>query len=193
MALTYPVVVVPGITASHLRDEYQLPPELVWGVLERDYARVALHPDNLRYEALEPARVTADSILEVAYEELVEELRYNLRDQEDEPVPVYPFGYDWRQPLAIVEQELAGFVDEVIARTRLIKHYDKAGYGNDPRVNLVGHSMGGLVIAGWAIDWRLHDVLCADGARGPGTALPAAGRPTEIHRCATDPCVRRSW
>ena len=84
MALTYPVVVVPGITATHLRDEYPLPPELVWGVLERDYARVALHPDNLRYEALEPARVTADSIFEVAYEELVEELRYNLRDQEDE-------------------------------------------------------------------------------------------------------------
>jgi hypothetical protein len=33
MALSYPAVVVPGITATYLRDEYQLPPELVWGVL----------------------------------------------------------------------------------------------------------------------------------------------------------------
>jgi hypothetical protein len=56
MALRYPVVVVPGITATYLRDEYQLPPELVWGELE-DYDRTALHPDNLCYEAREPARV----------------------------------------------------------------------------------------------------------------------------------------
>jgi hypothetical protein len=68
MALTYPVVVVPGITATYLRDEYQLPPELVWGLLEKDYDRVALHPDNLRYEAREPARVVPDYVFEVAYE-----------------------------------------------------------------------------------------------------------------------------
>ena len=133
MALTYPVVVVPGITATYLRDEYQLPPELVWGVLDKDYERVALHPDNLRYEAREPARVVADYIFEVAYEELVEELRYNLKERDDEAVPVYPFAYDWRQPLEVIEQELAGFVDEVIERTKLIKRYHKAGYADDPR------------------------------------------------------------
>jgi pimeloyl-ACP methyl ester carboxylesterase len=149
VAITPPAIVVPGITATDLRDYYPLPPELVWGVLERDYDRAALHPDDLRYEARQPARLMPDQIFEVAYEELVEELRYNLKDQEDQPVPVYPFGYDWRQPLERLEGDLAGFVDEVIERTKLLKHYDRAGYADDPRVNLVGHSMGGLIIAGY--------------------------------------------
>jgi hypothetical protein len=54
-------------------------------------------------------------------------MRYNLKARDDEPVPVYPFAYAWRQPLEIIEDELAGFVDEVIERTKLIKHYHKAG------------------------------------------------------------------
>lgn len=68
-------------------------------------------------------------------------------------MPVYPFAYDWRQPLELVQAALAGFVDEVIDRTKLLQHYHDAGYG-DPatfpgRVNLVAHSMGGLVVAGY--------------------------------------------
>jgi pimeloyl-ACP methyl ester carboxylesterase len=149
MALPHPVIVVPGITASSLRDEYPVSPEAIWTVLSKDYERAALHPDNLRYEAREPARVRADQLFEVAYEELIEELRFNLREREEDPVPVYPFAYDWRQPLDLVEQALDALVDEVIERTKLMPHYDRQGYANDPRVNLVGHSMGGLVIAGY--------------------------------------------
>jgi len=52
-------------------------------------------------------------------------------------------------PLEIVERQLADFVDEVIDRTKLLKHYHKAGYQNDAKVNLVGHSMGGVVITGY--------------------------------------------
>lgn len=51
---------------------------------------MALHPDNLRHEAREPARVMADNVFEVAYEELVEEL--NPRERADEPVPIHPQG-----------------------------------------------------------------------------------------------------
>ena len=149
MALAHPTIVVPGITASYLRDDYPLPPEIIWGVIKKDYERAALHPDDLRYEVQEPARVQPGQVYEVAYEELIEELRYNLRSQEDQPVPVYPFGYDWRQPLDIIEAQLAGFVDEVIDRTKLLRHYHAANYESNPRVNLVGHSMGGLVIAGY--------------------------------------------
>ncbi len=149
MALAHPVIVVPGITASSLRDEYPVSPEAIWTVLSKDYERAALHPDNLRYEALEPARVRADQMFEVAYKELIEELRFNLREREEEPVPVYPFAYDWRQPLDRVEQALAVLVDEVIERTKLMPHYVSQGYPDDPRVNLVGHSMGGLVVAGY--------------------------------------------
>jgi pimeloyl-ACP methyl ester carboxylesterase len=145
----HPVIVLPGITGTHLRDEYQIPPDLVWGVLQKDYPRLALHPDDPRYEAQEPARIQSDSIFDVAYKELVQELRYNLSKSEDQPVPVYPFGYDWRQPLNAIEEQLAVFVDEVIERTKLLRHYAAAGYADNPKVNLVGHSMGGIIITGY--------------------------------------------
>jgi len=149
MGIVYPVIVVPGITATCLNDEYPLPPEPVWRVLEKQYDRIVLHPNDLRYEAQEPSRLMPGQIFEVAYKELIEELRYNLRTREDEPVPVYPFSYDWRMPLETVETELERFVEEVIRRTILLRHYHKAGYGENPKVNLVGHSMGGLVITGY--------------------------------------------
>ncbi len=146
-----PVIVVPGVTATWLRDHYPLPPEMIWGVLEpsKRYERAQMHPSDLRYEASQPADVRADQVYEVAYAELIEELRYNLSRSPAEPIPVFPFGYDWRHPLAITEQRLAEFVEGVIARTKLLRHYDESGYAAAPKVNLVGHSMGGLVIAGY--------------------------------------------
>lgn len=152
MALPNPVIVVPGITASYLVDEYPLPPEMIWKVLpiSKDFVRSALHPDNQRYELKEPARVRSGQIYEIAYRELIEELRHNLTAREDHPVPVFPFGYDWRMPLAVVEDELGLFVEEVIERTLLMKHYyEDVEFRENPKVNLVGHSMGGLVIAGY--------------------------------------------
>jgi pimeloyl-ACP methyl ester carboxylesterase len=150
MAYVAPVIIVPGITATQLRDEYVLPPEIVWSaVMNKDYERIALHPDNVRYEALEPGRISADHIFEIAYKELISELRYNLREKEDKPVPVFQFSYDWRQPLDLIEGQLGAFVEEVIERTHLLKHYYDSGYAENPVVNLVGHSMGGLIITGY--------------------------------------------
>ena len=40
--------------------------------------------------------------------------------------------------------ELDGIIEEVIARTKLLRHYD--GYNKVEKVDLVGHSMGGLLI-----------------------------------------------
>src|SRR3990167_546593 len=149
MPLPYPVIVVPGITATYLKDDYQLPHEYVWTAMTKKFERLALHPNDLRYEAVEPARLRSDQLYEIAYKELLEELRYNLSSREDEPVPVYPFGYDWRMRLEDIQAELDSFIGEVIDRTKLLKHYYKAGYQDDPKVNLVGHSMGGLIITGY--------------------------------------------
>ncbi len=150
MALPNPVVVVPGITASDLHDGYAVSPETVWStLLTKSYDRILLHPDDLRYELQEPARVVATAVFGMPYEAFIEELRHNLTEHRDKPVPVYPFPYDWRQPLDLIERQLEVFVDEVIARTKLMRHYHDAGFGEDPKVNLVGHSMGGLVIAGY--------------------------------------------
>ena len=46
MALPHPVIVVPGITATYLHDEYPLPPEDIWEVIKQDYERIVLHPDK---------------------------------------------------------------------------------------------------------------------------------------------------
>jgi alpha-beta hydrolase superfamily lysophospholipase len=79
-------------------------------------------------------------------------MRHNLTPQANLLVPIYPFAYDWRQPLQLVEADLATFVDGVTDRTKLLRHYSKAGYGSKDfpaKVNLAGHSMGGLIIAGY--------------------------------------------
>ncbi len=145
-----PVVVVPGITATHLRDEYPVDPEGVWGMVRKSWERIQLHPDDVRWEQKEPARVRADAVFGFPYGDLVEELRHDLSEAADEPVPVYPFAYDWRQPLDAVEADLAAFVEEVVARTALLRHYHAVGYtARRGQVDLVGHSMGGLVIAGY--------------------------------------------
>jgi len=150
-----PVIFVPGIMGSALRDEYPVSPETVWSPFKfiiKAYERITPHPDNLRYELREPARVVKDQVFELFYQELIEELRHNLTPAADEPVPVFPFAYDWRQPLADTQEQLAAFVEEVIERTSLLGHYNAATPSYTPRtgkVNLVGHSMGGLIIAGY--------------------------------------------
>jgi pimeloyl-ACP methyl ester carboxylesterase len=158
MPLTNPVIVVPGATATYLRDQYSIPPEIIWAVIQKNYERAALHPDDLKkkvskarraLESKEPARIVPDQLYEISYKELVEELRYNLREKEDQKVPVFSFGYDWRQPLEVIEEELSEFIDEVIDRTCLMRNYHQARFHEDPQVNLVGHSMGGLIIAGY--------------------------------------------
>ncbi len=161
MALPNPVVVVPGITASDLRDAYAVSPETVWStLLNKDYDRILLHPDDLRYELEEPARVEATAVFGEPYGAFIKELRYNLTEQRDKPVPVYPFPYDWRQPLDLLEHQLDVFIQEVIARTKLMRHYHATGYADAPQVSLVGHSMGGLIIAGYL--QRKGTAACVD-------------------------------
>ena len=152
-----PVIVVPGITASDLHDEYELPPEAVWTtVLKRRYERIVLHPLTLRsadgppYELREPARVAPRGPFPLVYEDLIEELRDGLSEDQPGPVPVFPFGYDWRMPLDRTERLLDAFVGEVIDRTLLLPHYrNDPVYRERPTVSLIGHSMGGLIIAGY--------------------------------------------
>ena len=53
-------------------------------------------------------------------------------------------------PLDWTEERLAAFVREVIDRTLLMRHYrDDEAFRENPTVSLIGHSMGGLIIAGY--------------------------------------------
>ena len=158
-----PVVFLPGIMGSALRDEYPVAPENVWSILKaatKSYERITLHPDDLNFEVVEPARVVKDHAFELFYRDLIEELRHNLTLNPDDPVPVFPFAYDWRQPLAMIEEQLATFIDEVIGRTSLLRHYNKDGYtARTGKVNLVAHSMGGMIVAGYI---ESHGMKCVD-------------------------------
>lgn len=146
-----PVIVIPGITASDLFDQYELPPEAVWTtVRHKRHARITLHPADQRYELLEPARVKPGGPFPLVYGELVEELREGLSEGRAGPVPVFPFGYDWRMPLDLTEARLDAFIQEVIDRTLLMPLYRRdPDFTANPTVTLIGHSMGGLIIAGY--------------------------------------------
>ncbi len=137
--------------ADGLHDQYELPPEAVWStVRKRGYERITLHPKDQRYELVEPARVMSGGPFPLVYGNLIEELRDELSAKQNGKAPVFPFGYDWRLPLDRIEEALASFVREVIDRTMLLPHYrDDDGYAANPTVNLIGHSMGGLLIAGY--------------------------------------------
>jgi pimeloyl-ACP methyl ester carboxylesterase len=148
MPVQNPVVVIPGITGTSLRDRYAVDPETIWSVLRKDELRAALHPDDLALELLEPARIEADALFKLIYGDLVEELRAELSTPPF-GVPVFPFPYDWRLPLTVTVERLAAFVQEVTRRTGLLRHYHRAGYNDAPRVDLVAHSMGGLIAAGY--------------------------------------------
>ena len=146
-----PVIVIPGITASDLFDQYELPPEAVWTTMRhKRHDRITLHPADQRYELLEPARVKPGGPFPLVYGELVEELRDGLSEGRAGPVPVFPFGYDWRMPLDLTEARLDAFVREVIDRTLLMPLYRAdPDFAANPTVTLIGHSMGGLIIAGY--------------------------------------------
>jgi pimeloyl-ACP methyl ester carboxylesterase len=150
-----PVIVVPGIKAVELTDEYPTERDAVWSVvasLRQDFKRLALHPDDRRYERIEPARIMPGPAFGLVYDQFIAALRHELSPAEDRPTPVHAFCYDWRRGLADVQAQLAAFIDEVIDRTLLLRHYWQSDYRRKPRVNLVGHSMGGLVIAGLLAD-----------------------------------------
>jgi pimeloyl-ACP methyl ester carboxylesterase len=160
-----PVIVVPGITATTLHDFYPLEPETVWSAIQHQaYTRVALHPDNVRYEALEPARVLPANPFGRVYGDLLEALRHDLTAKADEPTPVFGFGYDWRQDCSFSAQQLAAFVEEALARTALVPHYHEP----PTEIDLVGHSMGGLIIARYLADRAAE--------RGPGRKRTARVR-----------------
>jgi pimeloyl-ACP methyl ester carboxylesterase len=138
-----PVIVIPGITATNLVDDYPLKADEIWTmVFNKEHDRVALHPDDLRYEAIEPAHVVSGRVFPI-YNDLIRALRHELSPRADKPTPVFAFPYDWRMGVQATAQKLGAFVAEVIARTRLLKHYARV---DKIKVDLVGHSMGGLVV-----------------------------------------------
>src|SRR5207247_1713352 len=95
------------------------------------------------YEALGPSRVNVSHTVGIIYGDLVELLRKDLAETGEPVVPTYLFSYDWRQDNRLTAARLGAFISEVIDRANLLRQYA----GRCEAVDLVGHSMGGLVIA----------------------------------------------
>lgn len=153
-----PIILVHAVTAGGLHDHYPMDAERVWSPWEmtfKNYERIQLYPhENLpqkspRYEAVEPSLVRPSEAFGIIYKDLVGELKHNLSYGPTPVQPVYPFVYDWRQDNTISAQRLRDFVEEVIERTNLMKHEpSKVGGVLCDSVDMIGHSMGGLVVAG---------------------------------------------
>jgi pimeloyl-ACP methyl ester carboxylesterase len=153
-----PIIMVHAVTASGLRDDYPLDHERVWSPWElmmREYDRIVLYPsvgqerDRARFEAVEPALVRPSEAFGIIYKDLASELKHNLSWGGTPVQPVYAFVYDWRQDNFRTITQLKDFIEEVIERTNLMpRDTGKVPGPLCESVDLIGHSMGGLVVAG---------------------------------------------
>jgi pimeloyl-ACP methyl ester carboxylesterase len=142
-------IVLPGITGSSLVDRSMLPPETVW-----DLSSIMLHAPRLADLQLDVGSVddrrpdvliSPSHPLVMAYRSLFEGLRGRLGAAGADHV-VFPFAYDWRRSVVDAAQSLV----ELVAR--LVRRSTRDG-GAAPRVNLVGHSLGGLVARQFLAEW----------------------------------------
>lgn len=131
------VVVLPGIMGSHLWVNRQ---DRVW------FDPVDIASGGLAKIAWGQSGVEAEKLFGMFYRDLCEHLAASHR--------VEPFAYDWRQPLDVLAERLAEFLDRLLGETQ-------------QPLRLLAHSMGGLVVRACIHKRRaLMDALMArDGAR----------------------------
>lgn len=150
------VIYLPGIMGSELVDADG---KVVWGMRPRLLARQALFHDVM--ERLKPApgdRIRASRPVQLPVSlpllsgiEPYTQLEHRLRATTLRPEAVLPFAYDWRRSVADAAAALApvarGHLAEWRQRFSFLPDDERKGRP-EPRLTLVGHSMGGLV-ASW--------------------------------------------
>ena len=131
------VVVLPGIMGSHLWVNRR---DRVW------FDPLDIASGGLAKIAWGQSGVEAEKLFGMFYGDLCEFLATSHR--------VEPFAYDWRQPLDVLAERLAEFLDRLLSETR-------------KPLRLLAHSMGGLVVRACIHKRRaVMDALMArDGAR----------------------------
>jgi triacylglycerol esterase/lipase EstA (alpha/beta hydrolase family) len=141
------VVVLPGVMGSHL--------EVAGG------DRIWFDPADIATGALAKiawgqAGVEAEALFAMFYGKLCEHLATSHR--------VEPFAYDWRQPLDVLAERLAEFLDRLMKQTK-------------QPIRLLAHSMGGLVVRA-AIHKRpavIDALMAREGARFVMLGTPNQG------------------
>lgn len=110
------VVVLPGVMGSHLWVERR---DRVW------FDPLDIASGGLDKIAWEKSGIEAEKLFSMFYGDLCEFLARSHR--------VERFAYDWRQPLDVLAERLAGFLDRLMGETQ-------------QPIRLLAHSMGGLLV-----------------------------------------------
>ena len=146
-----PVILIPGLLGSKLvrsSDRVELWPGSTSKLLTSDYEDLALRIDPETLEPVDdglvPGGIFEGAVGKDFYRRIIQDLRdaggYRLNEPghpvTEDTAGLYVFTYDWRQDIV----KTAGKLDELIEQIR--RDY------NDPslRVDIVAHSMGGLVV-----------------------------------------------
>ncbi len=150
----FPVVIVPGITGSELQKDGNTvwPPVLgegTLGALQAMSSLAAMKLDETVEDGVTPVRVamseyTDDTSVGAygAYTDLAVALADTLGYDQ-----VFFFGYDWRRSNLDTAEELNTYIDGVLEKTGAKK------------VNLVVHSMGGLVTSAYLSKYKADGKL----------------------------------
>jgi len=140
-----PIILIPGIQGTKLANVNEKDFKTVWSGIKKYFSNI--HILKLQFDGRNDKG--AENIIEradvenIAYSEIINYLRsLNYR--------VYIFGYDWRKSNAESAKELAIFVRKIQEKL------------NEPRINFITHSMGGLVVSAYIKNLsnvkRLHTI-----------------------------------
>lgn len=127
-----PIVLIPGIQGTKLANVNEKDFKTVWSGIKKYFSNI--HILKLQFDG--KSDKGAENIIEradvenIAYSEIINYLRsLNYR--------VYIFGYDWRKSNADSAEDLAVFVKKIQVKL------------NEPKINFITHSMGGLVLSAY--------------------------------------------
>jgi pimeloyl-ACP methyl ester carboxylesterase len=138
-----PVIFVHGIQGSWLKDEYPVDYDktVVWtGILKKDFDSLHLHSLDATVDAQTARFIMPHQAVPLIYENIVDEIRYEM----DSQPYAYVFTYDWRKDNRLAARALGEFIARVLHVAGV--HEKADGRPVPRRVVLIGHSMGGLVI-----------------------------------------------
>lgn len=197
-AVATPVIVIPGILGSRLRDRNThvdvWPPVTIWSLLFEQQAQLALKFDPKTLEVL-PDNVEAYDLFEGALgQDYYGEILHTLADSggyvrgtpgvaiDPHQRRYYVFAYDWRQDNVVTARKLDALIEQLRLDYR------------DPtlKVDVVAHSMGGLITR-YFLRYGTEDVLDGndfpvnlEGAAKLHTVVllgtPNLGSVTSVHR-----------
>lgn len=154
MAITRPIVLIPGIKGTKLVQTNRVTHDVIFSGLQMNFESIMdleLTPSfNRRHYDRRPDTIINPGELEsVAYGEFV--------DVVGEDIPVFIFNYDWRLSLSVNGKRLRDFLEYLTYKGRAINKALQIDKRHEPvdfsSFNIVTHSMGNFIARNYLKDW----------------------------------------